>query len=938
MVQSTALLQADYGQINALLTAHILIAVTNTSASWMSSIPPPETILMYQTPGVAQVVNIIWFAALGLSLSAVLVAMLAKQWLTAYLLESKADPHQKACERQRRYDGMHRWSLPYVMVALPAVLHVSLFLFLTGLIVYIWQLDPAVSAALCVILALLCCVYIFTGFTAMVNPECPYITPTTSYLKSHVSRYLHLFQPLKRKCTPTSDELLVTRAVMWLATARNSASASAALQSMAGLRRGFIGYDTAQAANIAKLALERLRNCFSSDWRYQDTASYTIRDEKSLFHASCYARTLMSFVDDPRCTRPSDFAGVLADSALPVLLQILGSSANSNYAMLGLCDYQRLLHRQEVERFYSVRKRDGTYDSQQAGEVIRAKPSVENMRRIVQLLSKHLDGTVFLHGVAIEIAIETLGFAPLAWICAVSEHEDLSMEDMLLPLLRIRKETKEDVTGIRLALASTFSILTAVHQSEQLPDPADDLCLKFEAALAAASAVRHDGDISCARTTLLRSISYLICNHTSPSGMVSLLYKEFCKECDADSATQGADFSDKVAVQSLLPLLLVPSLEHEEKTDIATRIQALALSAVSGFDIPTNSIYFNITPRDPFPMDAINTLITVLYQHKELTPSWLRFVSTAIHLITQSTIHRQRLFTEAPTIMELICESASVEVASDLFWTFTSFLQQAVRSSDRTTVVMLASAGALSTLEHYRARIGLTPEDVVAWVDILPSLPIVSTETMSRMDLILSMCAGVETQGEEDTHHMAQSIREPLLQFSPSLSTSIAPQENGEFASSLRTAMSPSQSPMVYLPASSLRTAVSPSQSPMIHLASHYVASMSTLPAYMSQANSPMPSTSWSPAPSAGSPMPSLPSYRSPSSGPPAYRSARPEFPTSHLSPIMSTGRSISSSSREPLLPISNLPQSIQGSSTSANADDVYDLARSSPSVTSSPV
>ncbi|KZP09229.1 hypothetical protein FIBSPDRAFT_680818, partial [Athelia psychrophila] len=179
VVQSTALLQADYGQINALLTAHILIAVTNTSASWMSSIPPPETILMYQTPGVAQVVNIIWFAALGLSLSAVLVAMLAKQWLTAYLLESKADPHQKACERQRRYDGMHRWSLPYVMVALPAVLHVSLFLFLTGLIVYIWQLDPAVSAALCVILALLCCVYIFTGFTAMVNPECPYITPTT---------------------------------------------------------------------------------------------------------------------------------------------------------------------------------------------------------------------------------------------------------------------------------------------------------------------------------------------------------------------------------------------------------------------------------------------------------------------------------------------------------------------------------------------------------------------------------------------------------------------------------------------------------------------------------------------------------------------------------------------------------------------------------------
>ncbi|KAF7977909.1 hypothetical protein HWV62_2476 [Athelia sp. TMB] len=623
VIQSATLLQPDYGQVNALLTAHILSVLSNAgNASWMASVPPPDQIMANQVSRLAQVVNTIWFAALGLSLSAVLVAMLAKQWLTAYLLEQKADPHQKACERQRRYDALYKWSLPYVMVALPAVLHVSLFLFLAGLIVFVWQLNAAVSAALCVILAMLCCVYFLTAFMAMLNPECPYNTPATEYFRTRVAPYLHRFQSLKKKSTPTSEKLLATRALMWLATTRNSASASASLQAMSGLRRGFVGYDTAQAANIAKLALERLRNCFSPDWKYQDAASYTCRDEISLSHASRYARTLMHFLDDPRATRPSEFASILADPALPIFLQTLGTSANPNYALLGLCDYQRLLHRREVARFHSVKERDGRYDSQQAGQVIRARPSVENMLKIVHLLGRYLDGSVFLHNVAIEIAIETLGFAPLAWICAVSGSGDISIEDMLLPLLRIRKQAQHhSITGIRLALASTFSILAAVHQADKLPDAADDLSLRFETALAAASAVRHDLDLEEIRSILLPALSYFLKNHTGSRDMINLLYKELCRECDTDIPSQGPDFSDKVAVQSLLPLLLAPSLQHEEKGDVVTRLQALATSAALGFNADANSIMFNITPRDPFPPDAVNALIAVLCQNKDSTPS-----------------------------------------------------------------------------------------------------------------------------------------------------------------------------------------------------------------------------------------------------------------------------------------------------------------------------
>ncbi|KIM84502.1 hypothetical protein PILCRDRAFT_67482, partial [Piloderma croceum F 1598] len=88
VIASSALLQPDYGQVNALLSAHILSALTNAgNASFLSSIPSPDQILTFQTSTSSQAVNILWFAALGFSLASVLVAMLAKQWLSAYMSE-----------------------------------------------------------------------------------------------------------------------------------------------------------------------------------------------------------------------------------------------------------------------------------------------------------------------------------------------------------------------------------------------------------------------------------------------------------------------------------------------------------------------------------------------------------------------------------------------------------------------------------------------------------------------------------------------------------------------------------------------------------------------------------------------------------------------------------------------------------------------------------
>ena len=73
------------------------------------------------------------------------------------------------------------------------------------------------------------------------------------------------------------------KAAMWLATTKEPKTVRAALQSLAGLRRGFTSFkfEADQAQHLAKLAhssrVERLRGCFIPEWRNEDT--YSLRTE-----------------------------------------------------------------------------------------------------------------------------------------------------------------------------------------------------------------------------------------------------------------------------------------------------------------------------------------------------------------------------------------------------------------------------------------------------------------------------------------------------------------------------------------------------------------------------------------------------------------------------------------------------------------------------------
>ncbi|KAH7335680.1 hypothetical protein B0J17DRAFT_600427, partial [Rhizoctonia solani] len=157
LVESKNLLQEDPADTAAAL---LLIIAQNQ----FNGGPSPSFIYQpaFSPTYAALWINGLWFAALALSLAAALVAMLSKEWLTAYTASRPRPAHTHALLRQARFDGLNSWWALHIIALLPTLLHLALLLFALGLVVYLWTLDLAVAAVTCVVVALTLIFYFAT--------------------------------------------------------------------------------------------------------------------------------------------------------------------------------------------------------------------------------------------------------------------------------------------------------------------------------------------------------------------------------------------------------------------------------------------------------------------------------------------------------------------------------------------------------------------------------------------------------------------------------------------------------------------------------------------------------------------------------------------------------------------------------------------------------
>ncbi|KAJ6501364.1 hypothetical protein DFH09DRAFT_1051602 [Mycena vulgaris] len=94
-------------------------------------------------------INALWFSSLVLSLTTVLGAILAKQWLSEYELTACSttgtSPREQVALRHLKFDSLRRWGVTTIIDYLPVQLICALFLFFAGLLYLVWTLNVTVA-------------------------------------------------------------------------------------------------------------------------------------------------------------------------------------------------------------------------------------------------------------------------------------------------------------------------------------------------------------------------------------------------------------------------------------------------------------------------------------------------------------------------------------------------------------------------------------------------------------------------------------------------------------------------------------------------------------------------------------------------------------------------------------------------------------------------
>ncbi|KAJ7484177.1 hypothetical protein FB451DRAFT_1128290, partial [Mycena latifolia] len=97
-------------------------------------------------PALVVVAQSLLYVSLSCTLLAALLAVLGKQWLTYYSAAGERGTIEaRGLERQRKFDGLHRWKFDAVLQMFPLLLQVSLLLFAAALSIYLWTVHRSVA-------------------------------------------------------------------------------------------------------------------------------------------------------------------------------------------------------------------------------------------------------------------------------------------------------------------------------------------------------------------------------------------------------------------------------------------------------------------------------------------------------------------------------------------------------------------------------------------------------------------------------------------------------------------------------------------------------------------------------------------------------------------------------------------------------------------------
>ncbi|RXW21343.1 hypothetical protein EST38_g4512 [Candolleomyces aberdarensis] len=166
IIEAYKLLQVDQQEVASavLLGIHRQLdnlVRQNTSAPALT----PDPTVHFTPSSSAVAVNICFFLSLTLSLSTVSVGILCLQWLRKYQREPEVSPEQMIAIRHFRLRGIENWWVSAIIGLLPMVLQVSLFIFIIGLALFLFDINDTVAIVVCCVVGMTVLIHVVTSIT-----------------------------------------------------------------------------------------------------------------------------------------------------------------------------------------------------------------------------------------------------------------------------------------------------------------------------------------------------------------------------------------------------------------------------------------------------------------------------------------------------------------------------------------------------------------------------------------------------------------------------------------------------------------------------------------------------------------------------------------------------------------------------------------------------
>ncbi|KAK0459280.1 uncharacterized protein EV420DRAFT_1215107, partial [Desarmillaria tabescens] len=180
LIEFYTTLQPDYEEIS--IRQQRLISVnlqallnTTTGAPAYPIFDTTDALSDFHVPRSALWTQGLWFSALVCGISVALLAWLVKSWLLDYVKGmNSGNTYDRAHRRQHRHDALLSWHVPAIIASLPALMHLTVMLFLIGLVILMWQLNRAIGYIMLSMVILLACIYAGSTLLPLFWPSCPY--------------------------------------------------------------------------------------------------------------------------------------------------------------------------------------------------------------------------------------------------------------------------------------------------------------------------------------------------------------------------------------------------------------------------------------------------------------------------------------------------------------------------------------------------------------------------------------------------------------------------------------------------------------------------------------------------------------------------------------------------------------------------------------------